>query len=79
MAYQYESGKSEKLPEQNGLEGLQMVQFECPRHSNPSVSFSSGVGFPLSGALKQTAFRFAERRLIRQSNYSMMHYGSYDI
>ena len=26
------------MSKQNGLKGLQMVQFECPRHSNPSVS-----------------------------------------
>ena len=37
------------FPEQNGLKGLQMIQFECPRHSNPSVSSNSGVAwFPLS-------------------------------
>ena len=27
-----------KISEQNWLKGLQMVQFECPRQSNPSVS-----------------------------------------
>ena len=26
-----------KISEQNGLKGLQVVQFECPRHWNPSV------------------------------------------
>ena len=29
---QYESEKVENILEQNGLNGLQMVQFECPRH-----------------------------------------------
>ena len=34
---------------QNGLNGLQMVQFECPKHWNPPVSSNSGVGWiPLS-------------------------------
>ena len=47
MVPQYESATNGKLPEQNGLKGLQMVQFECPRHPNPSVSFSSEVAlFP---------------------------------
>ena len=39
------------MSEQNGLKGLQMVQFECPRHWNPSVSSILEVGrislFPL--------------------------------
>ena len=43
MVPQYESAKNGKFPEQNGLKGMQMVQFECPRHSNPSVSFSFEV------------------------------------
>ena len=30
MASQYEGEKGEKLLGQNGLNGLQMVQFECP-------------------------------------------------
>ena len=29
---------------QNGLKGLQMVQFECPRYSKPLVSFNFEVG-----------------------------------
>ena len=32
-----------KFQKQKGLKGLQMVQFECPRHSNPTVSFSFEV------------------------------------
>ena len=32
-----------KFSEQKGLGRLQMVQFECPRHWNPSVSSSFGV------------------------------------
>ena len=39
MGSQYESGKYGKILEQNGLKGLQMVQFEYPRHWNPSVSY----------------------------------------
>ena len=47
--WQYESEKVEKISEQNGLKGLQMVQFECPRHGKPSVSSILGVGrIPLS-------------------------------
>ena len=34
----------EKNSEQNGLKGLQVVQFECPRHWNPSVSSILGDG-----------------------------------
>ena len=46
---QYESEKFGKFQEQNGLKGMLMVQFECPRHSNPSVSSISGIGkSPLS-------------------------------
>ena len=44
MAPQYESERAGKFPEQNWLKGLQMVQFECPRHSNPSVSSILGDG-----------------------------------
>ena len=40
MASQYEGEKKGKLSEQNGLKRLQMVQFECPRHSNPTLSFN---------------------------------------
>ena len=29
---QYESEKFGKFQEQKGLKGMQMVQFECPRH-----------------------------------------------
>ena len=36
--------KYEKFSEQNGLNRLQMVQFECPRHQNLLVSSFSGVG-----------------------------------
>ena len=32
MAPQYEDEKDGKLLEQNGLNGLRMVKFECPRH-----------------------------------------------
>ena len=32
LALQYESEKVGKISEQNGLKGLQLVQFECPRH-----------------------------------------------
>ena len=35
MVPQYESAKNGKFPEQNGLKGMQMVQFECPGHSHP--------------------------------------------
>ena len=41
---QYESEKVENLVGQNGLQGLQMVQFECPRHPNPSVSSNFKAG-----------------------------------
>ena len=34
--------KIEKISEQNWLEGLQMVQFECPRRWNPWVPFRLG-------------------------------------
>ena len=44
MAPQYEREKVKKISGQNGLKGLQMVQFECPRHSNPSVSSILGDG-----------------------------------
>ena len=41
---QNESAKVGKISEQNGLKGLQVVHFECPRHSNPSVSSILGAG-----------------------------------
>ena len=44
LASQYESEKVEKLLGQNGLKGLQMVQFECPRHPKPNAPFFSEVG-----------------------------------
>ena len=40
---QCEGEKFGKFSEQKGFKGLQMVQFECPRHSNPIVSFSFEV------------------------------------
>ena len=51
MGSQYESGKVGKISKQKGLNRVQMVQFECPKHPKPPVSFFSGVGriplFPL--------------------------------
>ena len=44
MAPQYESEKVEKVSEQKGLNGRQMVQFECPRQRKPPVSFNFEVG-----------------------------------
>ena len=44
MAPQYENVKGVKISEQKWLNGLQMVQLECPRHWKPSVTFSFGVG-----------------------------------
>ena len=44
MASQYESEKVEIIWKEKWLNGLQMVQFECPRHWKPSVSFSFEVG-----------------------------------
>ena len=41
---QYESVKIGKFSEQNLLNRLKMVQFECPRHSNPYLSSISQVG-----------------------------------
>ena len=39
----------ENSQKQKWLKGKQLVQFECLRHPNPSVSFSSGIGkSPLS-------------------------------
>ena len=32
LAPQYEMEKVENFPEQNWLKGLQLIQFECPRH-----------------------------------------------
>ena len=47
LASQYKDEADRKLPEQNGLKGLQMVQFEFPRQSDSSVSFNSVIGlFP---------------------------------
>ena len=43
MVPQYESETNGKFQEQNGLKGVQIVQFECPRHSHPSVSSISGI------------------------------------
>ena len=35
------AGKNwKKIEEQEGFNGMQMVQFECPRHSNPTLSFN---------------------------------------
>ena len=49
MAPQYESVKVAKILEQKWPNGLQMVQFECPRHWKPSVSSNFEVGrIPLS-------------------------------
>ena len=52
LASQYE--KHGKFLEQKGLKGVQMVQFGCPRHWKPSVSFTIVVGkfpFPIIGVL----------------------------
>ena len=35
MVSQYEIAKNGKFPEQNGLKGMQMVQFECPQPLKP--------------------------------------------
>ena len=43
MALQYESEKDANILEQKWLNGLQMVQFECPRHRKPSLSSISLV------------------------------------
>ena len=45
MARQYEDEKGEKIWEQNGQNGQQMVQFECTRHWNPFVSSNFGIGW----------------------------------
>ena len=37
--------KVENLSEEKWLNRMQMAQFECPKHWNPSVSFISGVGW----------------------------------
>ena len=39
---QYKDLKSGKILEQNLLNRLQMVQFECPKDRNPCVSFTFG-------------------------------------
>ena len=41
---QYENEKGENILGQNGLKGLQMVQFKSPRHPTPSVSSNFEVG-----------------------------------
>ena len=60
-------------PEQNKLKGMQMVQFDCSRYSNPFVSSISACGrFPLLNlsALNKLAFRSED--LLRRGN-SMVH------
>ena len=47
MASQYEDEKDGNFPEQKGFNGMQMVQFECPRHWKPSVSCTFGVAWIL--------------------------------
>ena len=37
---QYKDQEGGKIWEQNQLNRLQMVQFECPRYQNPGVSFT---------------------------------------
>ena len=44
MASQYEGEKDGIISECERCKGLQMVQFECPRHPNPSVSSNFEVG-----------------------------------
>ena len=57
-APQYKDVKVGKFWEQNWLHRLQMVQFECPRHSNPCVSLRLGeiqfhiFSLPLSGVIR---------------------------
>ena len=43
MAPQYESEKVENFGEQNWLKGLQIVQFEFTRVTNPCIAFTFGV------------------------------------
>ena len=42
-ASQYEDEEVGKIVEQNQLNRLQMVQFECQRVTRPLVSYTSGV------------------------------------
>ena len=57
-APQYKDVEVAKFREQNWLNRLQMVQFECPRHSNPCVSLRLGefhfpiFSLPLSGVIR---------------------------
>ena len=44
---QYESQEVGKCMEQNQLNRLQMVQFECPKYRNPCISFT--FAFPAIG------------------------------
>ena len=47
MASQYEGEKDANISGQNGLQGLHMVQFECPKQLKPSVLSNLEVGrFP---------------------------------
>ena len=49
MGSQYESEKVEIILAQVGLNGLHLIQFECPRHLKPPVSSNFEVGrFPFS-------------------------------
>ena len=43
MGFQYEGEKVGNSSDPKWLNRLQMVQLECPRHLNPSVSSFSGV------------------------------------
>ena len=78
MAPQYEGEKDENVSEQKGLNGLQMVQFKCPRHCKSSVSFSFGVSLFLLlaspsylGRQDLTAFRAAAPRHRLHNNGSL--------
>ena len=57
-APQYKDVEVGKFKEQNWLSRLQMVQVECPRHSNPCVSLRLGefhvpiFSLPLSGVIR---------------------------
>ena len=54
MGSQYEGKKVGNSSDQKWLNRLQMVQLECPRHPNPSVSSFFGVvriPFPIIGPL----------------------------
>ena len=58
---QYESQKGWKILEQNQLNRLQMVQFECPNYRNPLVSRTSSLvnahSWFLSRRWKKVRFR----------------------